>query len=120
MSNKSIYVHKLTGCSPSPLAHYLKALGILRLVSEQVDSDSRGWWRHDAFFLATLLDRDQLENFFLKTYSPTPMISPWNGGSGFYPKDNKSGIEPIEQSKSHRFRAYREAISVAGQRNCQK
>lgn len=31
------YTHKLSGCSPAPLANYLKALGILRLVSEQTD-----------------------------------------------------------------------------------
>ena len=36
---------ELTGCTPIPLAHYLKALGILRLVSEQVDTDATGWWK---------------------------------------------------------------------------
>ncbi len=35
---------ELTGCIPIPLSHYLKALGILRLVSEQVDTDAKGWW----------------------------------------------------------------------------
>ena len=113
MSNGSIHVHKLTGCSPSPLAHYLKAFGILHLVSEQVDPIARGWWRQDVFHLGTRLDRDQLESFFLNDYAPTPMTAPWNGGSGFYPPDNKSGIEPIEQSVAERFAPFREAIAVA-------
>ena len=113
MSKESIHVHKLAGCSPSPLAHYLKALGILRLVSEQVDSSARGWWRHDVFHLGTRLDRDELESFFLNDYSPTPMTAPWNGGSGFYPSDNKSGIDPIEQSVAERFAPFREAIALA-------
>ncbi|WP_182867232.1 type I-G CRISPR-associated protein Cas8g1/Csx17 [Rhodopirellula sp. JC639] len=113
MSSESIHVHKLAGCSPSPLAHYLKALGILRLVSEQVDPAARGWWRSDVFHLGTQLDRDELEHFFLNDYKPTPMTAPWNGGSGFYPTDNKSGIEPIEQSVSERFAPFREAIAVA-------
>ena len=31
----TLHLHHLTGCSPVPLAHYLKALGILRLIVEQ-------------------------------------------------------------------------------------
>lgn len=27
----------LSGCAPVPIAHYLKALGVLRLVAEQAD-----------------------------------------------------------------------------------
>ena len=44
-----IHVHQLDGCAPAPLAHYLKALGILRLVAEQADRDARGWWDGDRF-----------------------------------------------------------------------
>jgi CRISPR-associated protein Csx17 len=35
---------ELRGCTPEPLMSYLKALGILRLVSEQKDNNTRGWW----------------------------------------------------------------------------
>ena len=61
----SIHFHTLTGCSPTPLAHYLKALGILRLVSEQADPSARGAWRDEAFILATKLSADELTDFFL-------------------------------------------------------
>ncbi len=37
-------VHRLGGCAPTPLANYLKALGILRVVAEQADAEARGWW----------------------------------------------------------------------------
>lgn len=105
-----IHVHDLKGCSPTPLAHYLKALGILRLVAEQKDPTARGWWRDEAFHLATVLDGEELRRFFLEEYRPTPIIAPWNGGSGFYPKDNKSGIEAISRSLADRFAPFREAI----------
>jgi len=115
MSSSKLHVHEFEGCRPTPLAHYLKALGILRLVAEQKDPKARGWWRGDRFVLATILDRKPLEEFFLHEYSPTPMVAPWNGGSGFYPKDNKSGVEPIEQSTAARFGPFRETIAIGKQ-----
>jgi CRISPR-associated protein Csx17 len=87
----TIHVHELRGCAPSPLAHYLKALAILRLISEQTDANARGWWRDEAFCLATRLSGDELIRFFLEEYRPTPVLSPWNAGSGFYFREGKSG-----------------------------
>ena len=114
MSNThNVHLHHLTGCRPTPLAHYLKGIGILRLVAEGPDSHARGWWADDIFCLATCLERNELESFFLSEYSPTPLLAPWNGGSGFYPKDNKRGIEGIANSTASRFDAYRTAIAQA-------
>jgi CRISPR-associated protein Csx17 len=76
----------LDGCTAQPLMSYLKALGVLRLVSEQADPDACGYWRDGVFMLETRLDRDGLAKFFLEQYSPTPLLAPWNGGSGFYVK----------------------------------
>lgn len=106
----SIHIHSLTGCAPVPLAHYLKAIGILRLVAEQADPDARGWWIGDSFRLGTILGRDELERFFLHDYCPTPLVAPWNGGSGFHPKDNKTGIDALRGSAGARFAAYRAQI----------
>ncbi|KXK01021.1 MAG: hypothetical protein UZ03_NOB001002373 [Nitrospira sp. OLB3] len=80
---------QLAGCRPEPLAHYLKALGILRLVSEQVDPEVRGWWADDVFWLRTKLSPEEVEQFLLEAYRPTPIIAPWNGGSGFYYQEEK-------------------------------
>ncbi len=133
----TLHVHKLEGCAPTPLAHYLKALAILRLVSEQRDPDARGWWRDEAFWLATRLSGDELVRFFLDEYEPTPILSPWNAGSGFYfregktkEKDEASGqlkktgvrdqptaatraIDALVASESPRLCRYRECVQVA-------
>ena len=93
----------LRGCAPTPLASYLKALGVLRLVSSPAnhvsgaaaDPHARGWWENECFHLRTTLGRDALLHFFLHDYAPSPIIAPWNGGSGFYPKDNRDGFDPL-------------------------
>lgn len=102
----------LDGCRSIPLAAYLKALGVLRLVAEQRDPVVRGWWNGDRFHLRTDLGRDDLVRFFLNDYRPTPIIAPWNGGSGFYPKDAKAGISALQASTPGRFAAYREVIDL--------
>lgn len=78
----------LTGCNPTPLASYLKGLAVLRLVAESGvdeggDPQASGFWRDDVFVLRTRLTREQLSEFFLERYRPTPLISPWNGRAGF-------------------------------------
>lgn len=109
----SLHVHRLAGCAPAPLAHYLKALGLLRLIGEQADPGVRGWWDGDAFALLTHLDAAALRRFLLHEYAPTPLLAPWNGGSGFYPKDNTSGFSPVRSAEHPRFSRYSEAISTA-------
>ena len=79
----------LKGCAPVPLAHYLKALGIFRIVAEQVEPCAKGYWIGDSFRLKTTMDRESLRTFFLEKYSPTPIVAPWNGGSGFYFQEEK-------------------------------
>ncbi|MGB9602684.1 MAG: type I-G CRISPR-associated protein Cas8g1/Csx17 [Limisphaerales bacterium] len=102
----------LNGCSPTPIAFYLKALGVLRLVSEQKDPTAKGCWQRDRFVLYTKLTEKELLDFFLYEYEPTPIVAPWNGGSGFYPKDKKSAIIQIEKSTSPRFGNYKNTINV--------
>lgn len=107
---------ELQGCAPTPLAHYLKALGILRLVSEQIpESNAKGWWKNDSFWLRSTLDREHLVEFFSKQYCPTPIVAPWNGGSGFYPKDNRDAFEAIQQSNHPQFHEYQQTLQ-----QCQK
>lgn len=111
----SIYFHKLNGCAPTPLASYLKAFGILRLVTEQVDPTARGAWRDETFVIATKLAADELKNFFLAQYAPTPIISPWNRGSGFLSTRDKSAkfLEKFEKSPLHRLKQYRDGVKAA-------
>jgi CRISPR-associated protein Csx17 len=114
----------LTGCTPTPLASYLKALAVLRLVAEAPtdeggDPEAKGLWRNDVFVLNTELTADQLRSFFLEHYRPTPLIAPWNGASGFYPKGNRQGIDGLAHSTANRFHDYRVAI-LAGRQTVAK
>ncbi len=112
----------LGGCTPTPLASYLKALGVLRLISSRAnhaqgfaaDPRARGWWENEYFHVRTTLGRDGLIDFFLDDYAPSPIIAPWNGGSGFYPKDNQDGFRPLTAGAvAERFLPIAEAIRIA-------
>jgi len=126
---------ELAGCTPEPLMAYLKALGILRLVSEQKDAEARGWWKNDTFWLRSpVLFRDTttaegqeaakaaLIEFFLREYKPTPIVVPWSGGDFFavkwQPKPMKvsktptasKAVEAILATQTPRFEPYRNAL----------
>lgn len=100
----------LDGCTPQPLMGYLKALGVLRLVSEQKDAEACGFWKEGAFKLFTILNRDQLIAFFRDEYRPSPIVAPWAGGSGFFGSDNKIAVDSIANSSSPRLRDFAELI----------
>ena len=89
------YELELPGCAPIPLAHYLKALGVLRLVSEQVDEHAQGWWKSDTFWLRSTLDREGLVDFFLEHYEPTPIVGPWGARSGFFLGSSEKSDSPL-------------------------
>ena len=108
----TIYEHVLEGCAPVPLAGYLKALGVFRLVAEQEDESAHGFWQDERFVLRTTLDEERLVQFFIERWRPTPVVAPWNGGSGFWPKDNREGIDAIMASNAPRFDGYRESIRL--------
>jgi len=109
-SRSEIKIVKLHGCRPLPLAHYLKALGILRILGEQADDTAAGRWVHDEFEVASVFDQQAMVDFLLTRYSPTPVLAPWNGGSGFFRKDNTEAIEAIARGKASRLTPYREVI----------
>jgi CRISPR-associated protein Csx17 len=135
MSAESNELH-LKGCAPVPLAYYLKALGIFRLVAEQVEPSIKGYWIGDSFRLRTEMDRESLRTFFLEKYRPTPIVAPWNGGSGFYfleeklkekdpltGKKKKTGrriqptaatkaVQEIMESTDRRFLDYRKSLLI--------
>ena len=109
----------LAGCTPTPLAHYLKALGVFRLVAEQLDPDVRACWRKDTLVLISAASRDRLEHFFLNDYQPTPILSPWNGRAGYLEGDNEDDskrrgavlLNIFRSSTSRRLKGYRDLIN---------
>ena len=116
----------LDGCAPTPLASYLKALGVLRLISSPAnhvderaaDPRARGWWENERFHLQTSLSREALFRFFLEDYAPSPIIAPWNGRAGFLEGDadeasNRTGaklMNAMEETESSRFRNMQRTI----------
>ena len=117
----------LNGCAPVPLAHYLKALGILRLVSEQLDANATAHWVGNGFVLTSQLDRACdafITEFFLHDYCPTPIIVPWSGSDYFavnranpaksFDKTPTSArvIEAIMSLDSPRLDAYRSTLHI--------
>lgn len=111
----------LTGCNPTPLASYLKALAVLRLVAEAEPQDggdpqASGFWRDDVFVLRTRLTREKLCEFLLERYQPTPLIAPWGARSGFFEgsseKTARAALAAISHSHGDRLKTYRSAIDA--------
>lgn len=104
---------ELRGCRTTPLMSHLKALGVFRHVAEH-DRAARLWWDPTGFArLRSRFDDVGLVNFFLDDYAPSPITSPWNGSSGYYPGDNTTAIEKIERSAAIRLAPLRDAIASA-------
>jgi CRISPR-associated protein Csx17 len=102
---------RLEGCTPEPLMAYLKALGVLRIVTEQAERGVCGRWRDGVFVLQSNLDREGLIHFFLEHYRPTPIIAPWAGGSGFFGADNRVALDAIVKSGSGRLTEFAALIN---------
>jgi CRISPR-associated protein Csx17 len=115
-----IHVHALRGCAPAPLAHYLKALGVFRLIAEQKDPSVLGWWEDECFHIATVLEREAVRRFVLDEYAPTPVFNPWGGRSGYYAGASEASarkfLTAIAQSSAPRMARFRRAIDTVKSR----
>lgn len=115
---------QLHGCRPEPLAHYLKALGILRIVSLQTAPQVTGWWEKNTFCLSSSMSKRELEDFFYHHYRPTPIIVPWSGNDFFGVNPNGDCgpfrnaptatkiIEALLAAPGERLAHYRKTIST--------
>ena len=102
----------LAGCNPTPLASYLKGLGVLRILSDY-DPTLKGVWIGQHFRLTSRKSMELLRHYLLDKYAPTPIVAPWNNGSGFYDKPNKKYLHAIASSNTLRFAAYRTCVNIA-------
>lgn len=75
----------MDGLRPSNLMTYLAALGLIRVTTTQFDPGAVCWWEGDGLRIETT--RAGLEDFVVDEYRPSPILSPWNGGSGYGAKD---------------------------------
>lgn len=104
---------ELLGCRTRPLLSYLKALGVLRHVGA-VDPEARLAWRRGGHaVLRSRFDDEALVTYFLEEYGPSPITSPWNGNSGYHPKDksSKALLERIGATTDPRLERLRVAIA---------
>ena len=104
--------HVFPGLGCVPLINYLAALGVAKGISEQADPAARFGWRDGVFHMDT--EVEDVADFFVRDFVPTPVFSPWNGGSGFGVKD-KTPLEYIrilESSTAHRLAPYRNTLAV--------
>jgi CRISPR-associated protein Csx17 len=94
-----LYLH---GCRHDVLGHYLKAIGLLRVLAkcappEHRDPDAEGWWDagQACFCLRSTKypTREKLVKFFEKHYRPTPVFAAWNKEPGSSADDSdKLGV----------------------------
>lgn len=112
-ARRTVARHVLPGLRPEPLASYLAGLGLFRLIGEQADPDATGAWSADGLIITSTVE--DLPSWLADRYVPTPVLSPWNGGSGFGPKDKepKRTLDALIAHPSNRIDGLRRAISVA-------
>jgi CRISPR-associated protein Csx17 len=115
VSHTARYSHTLTGLRPEPLASYLAGLGLIRVLAGQADQDAAAAWTEDGLVITTTVA--DVAAWLADQYQPTPVLSPWNNGSGFGLKDKepKRTLDAIRVHPSPRLDALRQAIPVAQQ-----
>jgi CRISPR-associated protein Csx17 len=113
MSSITLTRHVLPGLRPEPLASYLAGLGLIRVLGEQADADATAAWTPDGLAITTRIEH--LAEWLADEYKPMPVLSPWNGGSGFGAKDKEPlrRLNTLRANSSSRLADLRSAIEVA-------
>lgn len=102
----------LPGLTPTPLASYLSAIGLFRVVAEQLDRTVRGSWRGDRFVLHGL-DADALVRFLVDDYVPSPVFSPWNKeGDPAQNETTRKQLDQLVAAVSPRLDPYRRTLDT--------
>lgn len=124
------HILELRGCTPEPLGNYLKGLGIFRLIAEQADPLARAWWKDGVLHVLQHKWRDEktantdLVGWLLKECRFTPLIAPWQKGTGYLPigKRAAGGVALKELlGATHKgteyfrvvFRSFADALGIA-------
>ncbi len=105
--------HIFPGLRPEPLASYLAGLGLFRVLGEQADPDATAAWAAGGLAVTTTVD--DITAWLAASYVPTPVLSPWNNGSGFGAKDKEplARLKALREHTSPRLAPFREAITIA-------
>lgn len=86
---------------------------MVRVVGEQADPDLTAAWKPDGLEVETAVD--DLAGWLCGEYVPTPVLSPWNGGSGFGAKDktSKAALDALMSLPGDRTAPFRDSMAVA-------
>jgi CRISPR-associated protein Csx17 len=105
--------HILFGLRPEPLASYLAGLGLIRVLGEQGDPEATFAWAPDGLTVTTTVE--DLASWLASGYRPTPVLSPWNNGSGYGLKDKEPVVRlnALREHPSPRFDSFRAADTIA-------
>ena len=107
----------LPGCRSGPLGSYLQGLGAWRALVRTADPDVLAQWGGGCLVLTTALDRDAMVSTFTDRFSPLPIVSPWNAGSGF--AGNSKNVEAekalaaVRATDDERLAPLRAAVAAA-------
>ncbi len=97
--------HILKGCASVPFSNYLKAMGLFRIIAEQKDPKITACWDNDRLILNTDLSKDEITEFVLKQYRPSPIVGPWS-----YNKYENAITSCKDVLVSERFKSYKETV----------
>ncbi len=105
--------HLFAGLRPEPLASYLAGLGLVRVLGEQADRAVTAAWTPAGLAVTTSVA--DVAAWLAGDYVPTPVLSPWNNGSGFGLKDKESRrvLDRLRGHPSPRLAHFRDAIRIA-------
>jgi CRISPR-associated protein Csx17 len=100
----------MTNCKTEPFGSALKALGVMKIIGEQKDPDIESYWENGELRINTVLTKEEITEFFLNEYSPTPILAPWLSQSGFWPTFESPFMESIVESGQSRFDSFRDNV----------
>ncbi|MFD9814926.1 type I-U CRISPR-associated protein Csx17 [Streptomyces sp. NPDC059080] len=108
----------LPGLRAATLGGYLQGLGLLRVLSEQVDAEiTLHWSSLDEAVLTTHMDPEEITRWLVEEFVPSPVITPWNAGSGFAANGKSKSAEKLLDSvrgaSNPRLELLREVVGIA-------
>ncbi len=99
----------------SVLPAYLTALGLLRAVGSQCDPAARLAWSEDCkrweITGDALPSLDAVAAWLARAWTPTPLVSPWNGRGGWWGSGCDT-VEAVRASTDPRLASYRATVAA--------